>query len=68
MTLTLSENSHGIGVDATTVAVHGAWLAYGPAWVIETISMDASGARSAAVLPHGISPVEQQISSLEQVP
>lgn len=50
MTLTLGKLAHGIGVDATTVAVHGAWLAYGPAWVIETISMDASGARSAAVL------------------
>jgi len=50
VTLTLGKLAHGIGVDATTVAVHGAWLAYGPAWVIETISMDASGARSAAVL------------------
>lgn len=48
--LTLGKLADGIGVDATAVAVGGAWLTNGPAWIIETSAVDASGACPAALL------------------
>lgn len=48
--LTLGKRADGIDVEATAVAVRGAWFTYCLAWIVVTTAMDASGARSAAFL------------------